>query len=161
MLALLHQDACRFGLKHRAFSSIITEGRNIVEQYRELFLEHSANDILCFIRAGDWLCDLDTLALLNEAYEDPAVDIVASNFRIDFSLREQSANLELPFAGSNHDYQHFKTFRTRALQRTLDIDAPSHFEYHRHAPDDLLFSSVLLRARKVVRIPICAYHRLS
>lgn len=74
-------------------------------------------DIICRLDADDYLCDLDALALINEAYEKYKVEALWTAHRWNVSDRNISANMpvdvdpyKFPWVSS-----HLKTFRKQLI----------------------------------------------
>ena len=58
-----------------------TEKKWEVANILDMLKECEAEDIICRLDADDYLCDCDTLAILNQRYETMGVDVIWTNHR--------------------------------------------------------------------------------
>lgn len=119
------------------------------------------DDIICRIDADDWLTDLDSLAIINSAYEGLKCDALWTAHRWSFSDKNisgplsQDANVYLhPWVSS-----HLKTFRKKLINEVNDENFRNEEgEYVRRAGDQAVYLPVLHKAKVRTFLPRVMYH---
>ena len=138
------------------------ETRNTVDAVRHI----DDHDVVCRLDAGDWLTELDTLAILNTIYtqHDPAV--VWTAHRWGYTSQNISGPLSSPDA---HVYthpwvsSHLKTFRRNAMKGINEANfKDAEGNWIMIGCDQAVFLPMLHKAfldnRSRLFLPICCYH---
>ena len=107
-----------FGLGDRL--QVVSRNEKFGEVRNTLDAVSSINDsdIVCRLDGGDWLTDLDTLAIINHVYNDSSPAVLWTKQRWAFTTQ----NISGPLSGDNIDVykhpwvsSHLKTFRKDAI----------------------------------------------
>ncbi len=119
------------------------------------------SDIVCRIDADDWLTDLDTLMMLNSAYEQTNADAIWTAHRWAYSDKNISGPLPEGADPYKHPWvsSHLKTFRKCLLNDVNDMNFRGEDgEYIRRAGDQAIYLPVLHNAKISGYIPRVTYH---
>ena len=118
-------------------------------------------DIVCRIDADDYLCDLDALSFIDEAYEKTLCEVLWTAHRWNFT----NTNISGPLPDRADPYahpwvsSHLKTFRKALINGVNDENFRGQDgSYIKRAGDQALYLPILRKARKRVYLPIVAYH---
>ena len=119
------------------------------------------NDIVCRLDADDWLTDLDSLAIINAAYENLKCDCLWTAHRWGFSDKNISGPMPRDADPYKHPWvsSHLKTFRKSLLDSVNDQNYRGEDgQYIRRAGDQAIFLPVLHQAKNRVFLPRVCYH---
>jgi len=119
------------------------------------------DDIVCRIDADDWLTDLDSLAIINSAYEGLKCDALWTAHRWSFSDKNISGSI--PPGANVYSYpwvsSHLKTFRKKLINEVNDENFRGEDGgYIRRAGDQAIYLPVLHNAKVKTFLPRVMYH---
>ncbi len=128
----------------------------------DMLKETESNDIICRLDADDWLCDCDSLTIIDGAYKQLGVDVLWTNHRWGFNFHNISA--ELPKEANPYDHpwvsSHLKTFRKKLIENVDDKNFRGEDgEYFKRIGDQAIYLPVLHRsAGNWFHLPLVTYH---
>lgn len=137
------------------------EVENVLTMIKDECLE---SDIVCRIDADDYLCDLDALRVLNEAYNQYEPDCIWTAHRWFDDKQITSFNISAQLPDNADPYKHpwvtshLKTFRKGKFDLINDLNfRGSDGNYIKRAGDQSLFLPILHNARKRMYLPMVTY----
>lgn len=118
------------------------EVANILDCLKEI----DSQDIVCRLDADDWLCDCDTLTILNNRYEELGVDVMWTAHR--WAYTHQNISRPLPKDANPYTYpwvsSHLKTFRKFLIEEVPDANFRNQEgEYFKRIGDQAIYLPVL------------------
>lgn len=125
------------------------------------------NTIIVRLDGGDWLVDNDILFILSQVYSDKDVDIAWTNHRWSYTNYNISGPINLMQGQTIYTHpwvtSHLKTFRCSRIKKVPKGNfLNSEGKYITIACDQAVFLPMIHTAisenKKLVYIPICAYH---
>ena len=134
------------------------EIRNIVESLEEC----DSNDIVCRLDGDDWLCDCDSLSILNYQYNNLGVGAIWTAHRWDYTHQNISGPLPKDANPYTHPWvsSHLKTFRKSLIEGVSDKNfRGENGDYFKRIGDQTIYLPVLHQAAGNWHFePIVAYH---
>jgi glycosyltransferase involved in cell wall biosynthesis len=119
------------------------------------------DDIVCRIDADDWLTDLDSLAIINFAYNTSQCEILWTAHRWSFSDKNISNHMPDDADPYKHPWvsSHLKTFRKYLLNNVKDENYRGEDgNYIRRAGDQAIYLPALYNSKKRTFLPRVMYH---
>tara|TARA_R110000824_G_scaffold22535_1_gene82379 strand:+ start:2821 stop:3546 length:726 start_codon:yes stop_codon:yes gene_type:complete len=124
--------------------------------------ECDSSDIICRLDADDWLCDCDTLTILNDKYEKLKIDALWTSHRWSFSNQNISDHLPKNADPYTHPWvsSHLKTFRKYLIEGVNDKNFRGEDgEYFKRIGDQAIYLPVLHQSKGNWHFePIVSYH---
>ena len=116
----------------------------------DMLKECKEEDIVCRLDGDDWLTDLDSLAILNNRYNETGVDVMwtahrwsFTDFNISNDLPKDSDPYQHPWVSS-----HFKTFRKKLITPVHDDNFRGEDgKYFKRIGDQAIYLPVLNNAK--------------
>ena len=139
-----------------------TEKKWEVANILDMLKECEPEDIICRLDADDYLCDCDTLAILNQRYETMGVDVIWTNHRWGLT----NLNISAPLPKESDPYihpwvsSHLKTFRKKLIDKVHDNNFRGEDgEYFKRIGDQAIYLPVLKVSNgNWHHEPIVSYH---
>jgi len=139
-----------------------TEKKWEVANILDMLQECNSDDIICRLDADDWLCDCDSLTILDACYKQLEVEAIWTAHRWSFHSHNISAELPKDANPYTHPWvsSHLKTFRKRMIENVKDENFRGEDgEYFKRIGDQAIYLPVLHNAKgKWHYLPITAYH---
>jgi len=159
---IIEQFVQVFGLQERVFVETNNEKKWEVQNILELLKKCDDDDIICRLDGDDWLCDLDTFAIMNHIYNKNKCDAMWTNHRWSFSSHNISGPLPKDANPYVHPWvsSHFKTFRKKLINNVNDKNFRGEDgQYFKRIGDQAIYLPVLHNAAgNWHHEPIVAYH---
>ena len=134
------------------------EIRNIVEALKEC----EPSDIVCRLDGDDWLCDCDSLSIINDRYNRYHVKALWTAHRWSFSNHNISGPMPKDANPYTHPWvsSHLKTFRKSVIESVKDENFRGEDgDYFKRIGDQTIYLPVLHQAAGNWHYePIVAYH---
>lgn len=122
------------------------------------------SDIICRIDPDDYLCDVDALKIINDAYNQTGCDVLWTKHRWFDERATTSQNISGPLPVGVDPYKHpwvsshLKTFRKSLITGINDENFKgSDGAYIKRAGDQAIFLPILHRAKKKIFLPLVTY----
>jgi len=134
------------------------EVANIVDCLPEI----DSSDIVCRLDADDWLCDCDTLSILNSRYNELGVDVMWTAHR--WAYTHQNISGPMPKNADPYKYpwvsSHLKTFKKFLIENVSDANFRNQGgEYFKRIGDQAIYLPVLHKSEGNWHFePFVAYH---
>ena len=139
-----------FALQEKISVVTNTEKKWEVANILDMLKECEEDDIVCRLDGDDWLTDLDSLAILNNRYNETGVDVMWTAHRWSFT----DFNISKPLPKDADPYQHpwvsshFKTFRKKMITPVDDKNfRGKDGEYFKRIGDQAIYLPVLKNAQ--------------
>jgi glycosyltransferase involved in cell wall biosynthesis len=119
------------------------------------------DDIICRIDADDWLTELDSLSIINAAYEGTKCEALWTAHRWSFSDKNISGPMSNDVDPYVHNWttSHLKTFRKYLLNEVKDENFRGEDgKYIRRAGDQAIYLPALKNTNKRFFLPRVMYH---
>ena len=150
------------GVYHKLEFENNTEKKWEVQNVVEMISQCEDTDIICRLDADDWLCDTDTLHIINDVYNQTGVDAAWTAHRWGYTRKSISAPMSSGADPYKHPWvsSHLKTFRKKLLS---DVDDKNFRgpdgHYFKRIGDQAIYLPALNQAKgNWAFIPIVAYH---
>ena len=128
----------------------------------DMLQECESDDIICRLDADDWICDCDTLTIINDRYLSMEIDALWTAHRWSFTHHNISQNLPKDADPYTHPWvsSHLKTFRKSLIEDINDENFRNEAgEYFKRIGDQAIYLPALYQASGRWHFePMVTYH---
>lgn len=165
-VAQVRKTVEQLGLQDQIELVVNTEKHGEVRNTLEALKTIEDDEVVCRLDGGDWLTDLDGLAILDHAYQSTNAGAAWTAHRWGYTTKNISGPFKEPGADPyKHQWvsSHMKTFRASLLKEVPDANfRDENGDYIMIACDQAIYLPVLELARRKGQqrlfLPFCMYH---